>query len=803
MGATRVASSDTGSGEKHEKAPPMDDTTASAAAFRYRVEDAPLLRGAGRFMADVPLPGQACGVFVRSPHAHAVVTGIDSTAALAVPGVLAVLTAADMAEAGVGSIAFHAPMRGANGALAMPFRPALAETVMHAGEPVALVVAETALAAQDAADLVEVSYAERTPVVDVQRAVRADAPQLWPEAPGNLALDWHFPTAAEGGDPAAVDAAIAGAVHVARVSHVNQRIMVASMEPRGATASYDAATGSYALRVCSQGAIAIRDHMARILGVDTAKVRVTTDDVGGAFGMKSSPYPEYPALCVAARRTGRPVHWMSTRSEAFLTDAHARDSILEGELAVDRRGRFLALRLRTLVNLGAYVGQVGAFLATVNFARCVPGMYLIPKVDMAVRCVFTNTTPTAPYRGAGRPEANYLIERLVDEAARLTGIAPDEIRRRNLVPAGQIPWRTPVGTVYDSGDFPAVFETAVALADVAGVKARKREAKRNGRLRGLGLSCMVEHAGGVPTEGAGLFFPGDGTVVLALGAHATGQGHATVFPRVLSERLGVPLETIRFVEGDSGNEVISNSTVASRTTSAAGAAIVKAVAVVLEKGRRLAADALETAEADIVYEGGVFTIAGTDRRISLFEVADAAKRRKAAGEVAEDLDTRVVTDTPQTFPNGCHVAEVEIDPETGGLTLVRYTAVDDCGVVLDHTLVEGQLHGALAQGLGQAVMERAVYDLDSGQLVTGSFQDYAMPRAADMPPVVSAEENTPATTNPLGVKGVGEAGTTGSLAAVMNAIADAIPTPAGIRMDMPATPEKIWAACKSLAEFKK
>ncbi|RAI37502.1 xanthine dehydrogenase family protein molybdopterin-binding subunit [Rhodoplanes roseus] len=777
----------------------MDDTTATAAIARYRVEDAPLLRGAGRFVADAPADNQAHAAFVRAPHAHARVTAIDSAAALAVPGVLAVLTAADMAKAGLASVAWHPPTPGRDGApLVVPHRPVLAGTVMHTGEPVALVVAETALAAQDAAELVEVSYEERTPVVDVQRAVLPDAPQLWPEAPGNLALDWHVPSPADGGDPAAVDAAIAEAAHVARVCHVNQRIMVASMEPRGATGSYDPATDTWLLRACSQSAIALRDHVARIMAVDKERVRVITEDVGGAFGMKSSPYPEYPALLVAARLTGRPVHWMSTRSEAFLTDAHARDSILEGELAVDRRGRFTALRLRTLTNLGAYVGQFGARLATINFSRCVPGMYAIPRIDIAVRCCFTNTTPTAPYRGAGRPEANYLIERLVDEAARLTGIAPDEIRRRNLIKPEAIPYRTAVGAVYDSGNFPAVLEKAVVLADLAGAKARKREAKKRGKLRGVGISCMLEHAGGVPTEGAGLLFPGDGTIVLALGAQATGQGHATVFPRVLAERLGVPLDLVRFAEGDSANGVVSNASVASRTTTTAGAALVRAVEVVLEKGKKLAADALETAEADIVYADGAFSVTGTDRRITLLALAEAAKERKTKGEIEADLDTKVATDTPQNFPNGCHIAEIEIDPETGGIEILRYTAVDDCGVVLDHTLVEGQLHGALAQGLGQAVMERAVYDIDTGQLVTGSFQDYAMPRAHDMPPVAAAEENTPATTNPLGVKGVGEAGTTGSLAAVMNAVADAIPGPAGYTMDMPASPEKVWAACRSL-----
>lgn len=776
----------------------MDDTTARPGGRQHRVEDGPLLRGAGRFVADVPQDGQAYGVFVRSPHAHARVVAVDADAARAAPGVLAVLTAADMA--GLGSLAWHQPMAGRDGTpLAMPVRPVLAETVMHAGEPVALVVAETPQAAEDAAERVVVDYAERPAVTDVQRAVLPEAPQLWPEAPGNIALDWAAPAPEQGGDPAAVDAVIAAAAHVARVCHVNQRIMVASLEPRGATAAYDAESGTYLVRACSQGAGPLRDHLARILGVDRARVRVITEDVGGAFGMKSGPYPEYPALMVAARLTGRPVHWMSTRSEAFLTDAHARDSILDGELAVDRDGRFLALRLRTLVNLGAYVGQVGAWLATGNFSRCVPGLYAVPRVDIGVRCVFTHTTPTGPYRGAGRPEANYLMERLVDEAARLSGLDPAEIRRRNLVPAAAIPHRTPLGAVYDSGDFPALFETALRLADYPGAPARKRQAEARGRRRGIGLSCMLEHAGGMPTEGAALTFPGGDRMVLALGAQATGQGHATIFPRVVAEKLGIPRDTIGFVEGDSATGVVSGMTVASRTTSAAGSAIVRAVAVLLEKGRRLAADALESAEADIAYADGAFGVVGTDRRIGLFVLAEVARARKQAGEIAEDLDTVVATDTPHTFPNGCHVAEVEIDPETGTVAVVRYTAVDDCGVVLDHTLVEGQLHGGLAQGLGQALLEHAVYDADSGQLVTGSFQDYAMPRATDMPPMTAAESNTPATTNPLGVKGVGEAGTTGSLAAIMNAIADAIPGPAGAALDMPATPEKVWAACRAAA----
>ncbi len=767
-------------------------------AQRLRVEDDALLRGRGRFIADALLDNQAFGCFVRSPHAHTRIVAIDAEAARGAPGVLAVLTAADMQAAGVGGVSWHPPLRGRGGAgVIEPLRPALADDrVMHVGQPVALVVASSASAAQDAAEAVVVDYEALEPVIGGARAIAPDAPQLWPEAPGNTALDWGFPPADEAANAQAVDRAIGEAKHVARVSCVNQRIVVASIEPRGATATYDAARESYTLRVCSQGVPALRDSMARIMGIDRTRLRVVTEDVGGAFGMKSSPYPEYPALLVAARMTGRPVHWMSTRAEAFLSDNQARDSVLEGELAVDAKGGFRALRIRALVDLGAFLGPVGAFLATQNFARCLPGMYRIPLIDVSVRCVFTNTAPTAPYRGAGRPEANYLLERLVEEAARVTGTAPDRIRRRNLIPPSAIPYKTAIGTVYDSGDFPAVFDKALALSDHAGFARRKREAGRRGRLRGIGLSCLLEHAGGMPAEGAALLFPGGRELVLALGAQSTGQGHASVFPRLVAERLGLSPAAVRLAQGDSDLDVASSSSVASRTTATAGAAIVRAVDDLIEKGRRLAADALEAAEADIVFRDGAFAVAGTDRRIALLDLAETAKARKARGDIAEDLDTKVTTETPHTYPNGCHVAEVEIDPETGAVAVVAYTAVDDCGRALDPMMVEGQIHGGVAQGVGQALLEQAVYDADSGQLVTGSFMDYGLPRAADLPAIAAAEHNTPATTNPLGVKGVAEAGTTGALAAVMNAIANAIPGPAGARLDMPATPEKVWAACR-------
>ena len=760
-----------------------------------RVEDEQLLRGRGRFIDDAPQPGQVYGCFVRSTHGHAKIRGTDATGAQAADGVLAVLTAADMKRAGVGRVTRHPPIAGRNGAaLIEPPRPALADDrVMHVGEPVALVVATSAALAQDAAERVNVEYEELNPVIDAREAVASGAPQLWPQAPGNLAIDWQSPASPDGANEKEVARIIAAASHVARVSQLNQRIAAVTMEPRGGTASHDAATDRYTMRVCSQSAIALRDALAATMGIETNRLRIVTEDVGGAFGMKSPVYPEYPALLVAAKTLGRPVHWMASRAESFLTDNQARDMFADGELALDAKGKFLALRLSCVVNLGAYVGLVGVHLATYNFARCLPAMYRISAIDVRVRGAFTNTVPTAPYRGAGRPEANYLLERLVEEAARITGIAPDKIRRRNLIPPSAIPYKTPMGTTYDSGDFPAVFGKVFELAAHADFPKRRREAGKRGRLRGIGISCFLEHSGGLPTEGAALAFPGDGMVELQLGSQSTGQAHATVFPRVAARQLGIPADRVVLRQGDSGLGVASASTVASRSAITVGTAIVRAAEAVIRKGEKLAADALEAAEADIVYHKGVFAVTGTDRRIGLFDLAARARERKRRNEIGEDLDTKLTADTPQTFPNGCHIAEVEIDPQTGATALVGYTAVDDCGNVLDHMVVEGQVHGAIVQGLGQVLLEHLVYDR-AGQLVTGSFMDYAMPRAADVPSLTAAEHGVPATTNPLGVKGVGEAGTTGALAAIMNAIADAVPGAAHI--DMPATPEKIWAACR-------
>ena len=774
----------------------MDATTDRHEDKHVRVEDNVLVRGRGRYMADAPLPNQAYAHFVRSPHAAAKIVKVDTAAAEKAPGVIGVLTAKDMT--GVGSLGRHPPVAGRAGkTLINPHRPALAgERAVHIGEPVAMVVAESAAAAQDAAELVVVDYEETTPVTDARKALRDSAPQVWPQAPGNLAVDWPGPNPDPDGNAKKIDEIFASAQHVARVQVMNQRMMVHSMEPRGATVRYDATTDSYWVRSCSQGAGAMREPLMGIMNLPKEKVRVITEDVGGAFGLKTGPYPENVALMIGAKKLGRPLHWMSTRSEAFLSDNQARDIYSEAELALDERGKFLALRVRNVGNLGAYVGAVGANIPTQNFTRCLPGMYDIRHINVSARCAFTNTIPTAPYRGAGRPEASYVLERVVDEAARITGIDPVKLRRRNLIKKSQMPYKTAVGTTYDSGDFEPILDQALALANYDGFKQRRREAQRRGKYRGFGICCLLEHSGGAPIESAKLSFPGDGSLLLTLNVQNTGQGHATVFPRVIGEKLGIPAAKIGHAHGDSANELAGYASVGSRSAMTAGHAIVKAMDTVLEKGKPIAAAMLETGEADIVYRAGNFEVVGTDRRISLFDVAARAAEMKKRGAVAEDLDTKSTTETPLAYPNGVHIAEVEIDPETGRMTITAYTAVDDCGRPLDRMIVEGQTHGSIAQGLGQAMLESVIFDPSGGQLTTGSFMDYAMPRADDMPLFKDELHLVPARTNPLGVKGAGEAGTTAAIAALMNAVADAIPDGAGAHLDMPATAEKIWRACQ-------
>jgi carbon-monoxide dehydrogenase large subunit len=770
-------------------------TASPATKDKPRIEDNALVRGLGRFVDDPKLPNQAYGVFVRSPHAHARVRKVDAAAALKSKGVLAVLTAGDIKAAGIGTLVRHPPIPGRGGAkMATPFRPALAEEPMHAGDPVALVVAESALAALDAADLVTIEYEELPAVVDLEAAMKAET-QLFPDAPGNLCVDWAGPVPSEENERAVRDI-IKNAPHVARVSVLHQRMVVASLETRGATGVYDAASDSYTLHCCSQSADAMRVQAASIMGVPNDKLRVTTEDVGGAFGMKTTCYPEYIALLVAAKKAGRPVHWQSTRSEAFVSDAQARDAVTEVELALDDKGKFIALRMRHLCNQGAYIANAGVNINTNNFARCLPGMYRIPKIDVSVGCYFSNKVPIAPYRGAGRPEANYALERAVEEAARVTGIDAVKLRKKNLIPASAMPFKTPIQT-YDSGDFPGIVEKALKLADVDNFKKRKRDSTKRKKLRGIGVSCMLEHAGAMPTETAALGFPGDDKVILGLNVQSTGQGHATVFGRLLANKLGIDPSHIEHRHGDTDLGLTGQASVGSRSAMCAGNAIIHTAELVLEKGKKIASAALEASESDIAYRNGSFEVVGTDRKISLFETA------KRARQMGDKLDSIGKLDTPLTFPNGCHIAEVEIDPDTGMFDIVTYTAVDDCGTILSQRIVEGQVQGSIANGLGQALMENAVYDSASGQLVTGSFMDYGMPHAHNMPiELREASHVVPATSNKLGVKGTGEAGTTAAIAAVMNAISNAIPNGAADHMEMPATPSKVWAACQKAMAAK-
>ncbi len=763
----------------------------SAHPHHVRVEDDALVRGTGHFMDDPRLPNQAYAAFVRSPHAHARIVSVNAEEALKAKGVLAVLTAEDIEAAGVGSLTRHPPVPGRGGAkMAMPFRPALAgKTAMHGGEAVAMVVAESLSQALDAADLVQVAYQELPAVIELDDAMKG-ATQLHAEAPGNLIVDWPGPVPGEDNERA-VDELFKQAAHVARVTVTNQRMVVASMETRGATGAYDAASESYTLHACSQSADSMRAQGSAVMGLPPDKLRVITEDVGGAFGMKTPFYPEYAVLLVAARKLGRPVHWQSTRSEAFVTDTQARDTVTHAELALDDQGKFLALRMRHLCNQGAYVSTAGVNINTNNFARCLPGMYRIPKVDVGIACYFTNKVPIGPYRGAGRPEANFALERVVEEAARITGIDSVRLRRKNLIPPSAMPYKTAIGQTYDSGDFPGILAQALELADYANFNKRKREAARRKKYRGIGVSCMLEHAGSIPLEQSSIGFPGGDKIILGCNVQSTGQGHATVFGNLLAGKLGVDPEKIEHRHGDTALGLTGFASVGSRSAMCAGNAIVHTADVMLEKGRKIAAGMLEASEGDIQYRGGQFEVVGTDRKVSLFDVARRAK------ELGEPLDTKDKAETPLTFPNGCHIAEVEIDPDTGLVDLVTYTAVDDCGNPLDTMIVEGQVQGSIAQGLGQALVEDAVYDPGSGQLVAGSFMDYGMPHAHTMPiELREAMHPTPARSNPLGVKGTGEAGTTAAIAAVMNAIANAIPNGAANTMDMPATPAKVWEACR-------
>ena len=760
-------------------------------AERWRREDDVLITGRARFTDDVNLDGQAHAVFVRAPVGHAELRGIDAGAARAMPGVLGVFSGAEVAADGLGGIPPVSTFVGQGGRpmVAAPIPVLATGRVRHVGEAVAIVVAKTPQQALDAAERVELDLDPLPAAADVVRALQPNAPAIWPEAPDNLALDWTD------GDEAAIAAAFAEATHVARVRLRDTRVAPSALEPRAAIGVWDTDEERYTLIAGTQGVAMVRRLLAdHVFQVPRRQIRVLTHAVGGGFGMKVQTYPEYAALLYAARKVGRPVKWTASRLESFLSDTHGRDGLLDGELALDAKGRFLGLRVGTAVGIGAYVSTFAAIFATMNPKNCLSSVYAIPALWTGVRMAFTNAAPLGPYRGAGRPEAIYLIERLIDEAARQSGIDRIELRRRNLIPAAAMPYKAANGQIYDSGEFEAVMDQALALADWRGFPARRRASEAAGRLRGIGMCCFLEVAGGILEEAADLRFEGDGSVALRIGAQAMGQGHLSTFPPLIANRLGVPLERVRLVEGDSDEVPEGIPSVASRSIMMGGSAAVLACDEAIAKGRRLAEHLLEAAADDIEFDRGRFRVRGTDRTIDILEVVSRARAGGLPADLAGGLDSVATFTSPQmSFPNGCHVCEVEIDPETGVVQVIGYAAVDDVGNILHETIVEGQIHGGVAQGLGQVLGEQVLYD-DQGQLLTASFMDYPMPRAADVPALALDHHSVPCATNPLGVKGAGESGVAGSLPSAMNAIVDALSTRGIIAFDMPATPARVWAA---------
>ncbi len=758
-----------------------------------RKEDPVLLRGEGRYSDDLNLPGQLHAVMVRSRNAHGVLRGVDRAAALAMPGVLGVFTAADLRAGGVRPMQSSSGKNRDGSPTPRPEQMALAEgKVRFVGDPVAMVVAETAMQARDAAEAVLLDIDPLPAVTAARAAAGPGAPLVHDGVPGNVVMDYHH------GDAAAVAAAFARAAHVTRLSVSNSRIVVSALEPRSALAEFDSDTGRYTLRVGCQGVFGLRATLKDVLGVPVEQVRVLTGNVGGSFGMKASVYPEYPCVLLAARLLGRPVKWTDERSESFLSDSHGRDHDVDAELALDADGRFLAIRVTGYGNLGAYLSNATTIPPTVNTMKNMIGVYATPLIEAQARCVFTNTTPVGPYRGAGRPEGNLYMERLVDAAAHEMGIDRVELRRRNHIQPDQMPYSAPSGMVYDSGDFPAILDRALGMADWDGFPARRAESRRAGKLRGRGIGQYLEVTAPPQQEMGGIRFEADGTVTIITGTLDYGQGHASPFAQVLCDRLGVPFDQVRLLQGDSEQLIAGGGTGGSKSMMASGAAIVEASAICIERGRQAASHVLEAAVADIEFERGRFGIAGTDRDIGIMDLAAALR---TAGPLPEDvpasLDVQHIHEAaPSAFPNGCHVAEVEVDAETGVVQVVRYGMVNDFGVVINPMLVEGQAHGGIVQGIGQALMESVAYDED-GQLVTGSFMDYALPHASDAPGFQFLSHPVPARTNVLGVKGCGEAGCAGALPAVMNALMDAL-RGVGVRhMDMPATPQRVWAAIQA------
>jgi aerobic carbon-monoxide dehydrogenase large subunit len=756
-----------------------------------RVEDPRLLLGHGRYTDDIKLPGMLHGYVLRSPHAAARIQRVDTGAAAAMPGVRAIYTTADLKADGIGTLPCAVMLNNRDGStMAAPPHPVLADgAVRHVGDPVAFVVADTLQAARDAAEAVEIDYDVQPAITELARATDAGVPLVWPEVARNQVFDWEI------GDKAKTDALFAQAAHVTRVEVVNNRIVVSSMEARAAIADYDTQAGRWTLYANTQGGWLVKDLIAGLFGAGADKFRVVTPDVGGGFGMKLFLYAEHVLTCYASRKLGRPVKWAADRGEAFLCDTQGRDNITTGELAIDKDGKFLALRTRNVANMGAYLSNFGPFIPTLAGTGVLASVYGFQAVYANVIGVFTNTVPVDAYRGAGRPESNYLVERLIDKAARELNIDRAEIRQRNMVPPSAMPHATPVGKTYDSGDFRTVLDTALQRIDWAGFPARRAEAAKRGRRRGLGFSYYLEATGGSDSERAEIRFAEGGFVDVFVGTQSTGQGHETAYVQLVSTRLGVEAEKVRVRQGDTDSIPSGGGTGGARSLYSEGQAIYVTTDSVIEKGRRAAAEMLEAAAGDIGFADGRFTIVGTDRGIDILDLAETQRVKATRGEAAVSLDAAEVAQIKaHTFPNGCHMAEVEIDPETGHVQIVRYLVCDDVGKAVNPMIVRGQVHGGVAQGFGQAVLERTAYDPSSGQLLSGSFMDYALPRASDLPDIEVEFLEIPCATNPLGVKGAGEAGAVGSPPAVMNAILDALAQDGVTHLDMPATPENVWQA---------
>ena len=761
-----------------------------------RFEDPRLLRGQGRFINDVNIPGQAHCAMLRSPHAHARIASVDTSAALAAPGVLAVFTEADLAADGLGTMRVNLPRKRPDGSpLFYVPHPGLARGfVRYVGDPVAMIVAETLAQARDAAELVAVDYEPLPSVTETARILDPDAPAVWAECPGNLSHIYEL------GNKAATDAAIAGAAHVVRQRIVISRVYAQFMETRGAIGVYDPGEERYTLYADVQYPHRVRDALARnIFKIPESKIRVIAGDVGGGFGTKGWQYVEHRLTLYAARKLGRPVKWTSTRSEAIQSDEHARDNIADATLALDANGKFVGLRVDTLCNVGAYISAERNLLSTFSNVSTLAGTYAIPAAYTHVNVAFSHSNPTAPYRGAGRPEATYVIERIIDTAAAQLGIDRVDLRRRNLIPESAMPYRNPFGVNYDCGAFEKGMDQALELSDWIGYAARKAESAARGRLRGIAIVNAIERAASPGLEFAEIRFNPGGSAMVLMGSKNQGQGHETMFKQIVNEKLGLDPHEVQYIDGDTDRVAFGIGTMGSRSTVIGGSALTVAAGKILVKARKIAAHLLEAAEEDLEFAEGSFTVAGTDKGVTIKQVAMAAFQgpRLPPGMEPGLYETGTFSPKQDTYPNGCHVCEVEVDPETGAVSVLRYAVSDDVGNVMNPLGLKGQIHGGVAQGLGQALMEQVAYDPTSGQLLSGSFMDYAMPRADTTCDIKIASNTVPTALNPLGAKGAGEAGTVGALPVVVNAVLDALRQHGVTDIEMPVTSERVWRALQA------